>query len=120
MLALPPLSSTSTVPPSALGAAQQAATSDHAHFEAALARQAQHSAATPRADVGKQFEAAMLTPLMAALLPPEDSAVWGGSAGKLWRSLFAEELAAATAQSGGVGIAAIVDEAIAQATGDEG
>lgn len=79
----------------------------------------------PGADrLGERFEAAVLTPLMAAILPPEDSSVWGGQAGKLWRGLFAEELAAATSASGGVGIGQLIDEAVASryqpARGDEG
>lgn len=63
--------------------------------------------------LGERFEASVLTPLVSAILPPEDSMVWGGAAGKLWRGLFAEELAAATARSGGVGLASMIDEAVA-------
>ncbi len=63
--------------------------------------------------LGERFEASVLTPLVAAILPPEDSMVWGGAAGKLWRGLFAEELAAVTARSGGFGLASMIDEAVA-------
>ncbi|GAB5375499.1 MAG: hypothetical protein AcusKO_19610 [Acuticoccus sp.] len=77
------------------------------------------------AGMGERFEAAMLSPMIAAILPPEDSAVWGGNAGKLWRGLYADEIAAATARAGGVGIAALIDAAVAsraQSTqgGDQG
>ena len=57
----------------------------------------------------------MLSPLITAILPPADSEVWGGSPGKLWRGLFAEQLAEATSKSGGIGIAAIIDGAVADA-----
>jgi len=71
------------------------------------------AAVQPEAGLGERFEAAVLTPLVTAILPPEDSSVWGGQAGKLWRGLFAEELSAATAASGGVGIADLIDDAVA-------
>jgi len=67
--------------------------------------------------LGEKFEAAMLTPMIAAILPPDDSVVWGGGAGKMWRGLFAEEIAAATASAGSVGIAQIIDQAVAEQTG---
>lgn len=77
------------------------------------------------AGVGERFEAAMLSPMIAAILPPEDSSVWGGNAGKLWRGLYADEIAAATARAGGVGIAALIDAAVASRSeptqgGDQG
>ena len=84
------------------------------------AARTERGAAAQAAGVGERFEAAVLTPLMAAVLPPDDSIVWGGAAGKLWRGLFAEELAAATARSGGIGIAQLIDRAIAAQTGDAG
>ncbi|WMS41817.1 rod-binding protein [Acuticoccus sp. MNP-M23] len=72
---------------------------------------------TPSQTLGEKFEAAMMTPMIAAILPPDDSVVWGGSAGKMWRGLFAEEIATATASAGGFGIAQIIDRAIAEQTG---
>ena len=71
------------------------------------------SASMDRAALGRDFEAAMLTPLMKAMLPPEDSAVWGRD-GTMWRGVFASELAAAVARSGGVGLSDAVEDALAQ------
>ncbi len=71
---------------------------------------------TPGQTLGEKFEAAMMTPMIAAILPPDDSVVWGGSAGKLWRGLFAEEIANATARGGGIGVAELIDRAIAEKT----
>ena len=66
----------------------------------------------------------MLTPFVAAILPLDDSMIWGGPAGRIWRGLFAEQLAAATAKAGGFGIAPMIDAAIAarteSTTGGEG
>ena len=74
--------------------------------------------------IGERFEASVLTPLVAAILPPEDSMIWGGPAGRMWRGLFAEQLAAATAQAGGLGIASTIDAAVASRaaanSGEEG
>ena len=75
-------------------------------------------------DPAAQF-GSMLSPMIAAILPPEDSSVWGGNAGKLWRGLYADEIAAATAWAGGVGIAALIDAAVASRSeptqgGDQG
>ncbi|MBJ3778657.1 rod-binding protein [Acuticoccus mangrovi] len=70
------------------------------------------------AGVGQEFEAATLTTFLASMLPSDDSPVWGGSAGRLWRGLFAEHLAAEVARSGGIGIADVVDRMIADRTGD--
>lgn len=103
--------------PSALGPAATASLSFDTWVAAARTEGQSAGAAE---GVGERFEAAVLTPLMAAVLPPDDSIVWGGSAGKLWRGLFAEELAAATARSGGIGIASLIDRAIAARTGEEG
>ena len=68
--------------------------------------------------VGTAFEAATLTTFISHLLPSDDSLVWGGSAGKLWRGVFAEHLATEVAESGGVGIAEILDRMIAERIGD--
>ncbi|MEM7696305.1 MAG: rod-binding protein [Pseudomonadota bacterium] len=64
------------------------------------------------ANVARDFEAAMLTPMMDALLPKAEGAVWGGEGGKLWRGLYAEALAKSVAEAGGVGIADAVAGAI--------
>lgn len=78
------------------------------------------AAATRAAEVAKGFEAAMLGPLVRQMLPSEDSSVWGGGAGKTWRSLYADEIANALAASGGVGIAAIIENAINDNFGENG
>ncbi len=64
--------------------------------------------------VGQAFEASVLQPMLAAMLPPEDSAAWGGGTGSsAWRGLFAEAVAAELARGGGIGIAGPVDAALA-------
>ena len=70
--------------------------------------------------LGGRFEAATLTNFLGALLPDDDSSVWGGASGKMWRGLFAEHLAEEVARSGGVGIAAMIDSAIAEKTQNGG
>jgi Rod binding domain-containing protein len=65
----------------------------------------------PGARLAQDFEAAMLAPLMEAMLPAASSAVWGEE-GRMWRGLFAAELAGAVARSGGVGLAASVQEVL--------
>lgn len=65
---------------------------------------------TEATKVGTDFEAAMLTPMVEALLPDDDAAIWGGSAGKLWRGVFAESVARAIAEGGGIGVGALVVE----------
>lgn len=62
--------------------------------------------------VGQKFEAAVLTPLVAQMLPSKDNPVWGGQSGAIWRSLYAERLAETLAQSGGAGIAPLIDQMI--------
>ncbi|WP_157961929.1 hypothetical protein [Acuticoccus kandeliae] len=80
--------------------------------------------AAPRVEtaptLGQSFEAVVLTPLVAEMLPDDDNPVWGGSAGRLWRGLFAEHLAAEIAESGDLGIAVLVDRMMADRTGDIG
>jgi hypothetical protein len=65
---------------------------------------------------GEAFEAAMLVPFVAAMLPPEDSEIWGGTGGAMWRGLFADALAADVARAGGIGLAGMVDRTIAAHT----
>lgn len=74
-------------------------------FEAAL------DAVRPVAEpsIGERFEASALTQFVAAMLPSDDAEVWGGSAGAMWKGLYAERLAESFAQSGGIGIAKMVD-----------
>lgn len=64
--------------------------------------------AARRDALATQFEAAMLTSFVEPLLPAEDSEMWGGPSGSLWRGLFAQEIAAEIAEAGGVGLADMV------------
>lgn len=58
------------------------------------------------ADVFREFEAVTLTTFVKALMPKDASAVFGsGSAGEIFRSMLAEEIAAEVAAAGGIGIA---------------
>jgi Rod binding domain-containing protein len=52
------------------------------------------------------FEAVALTSFVEAMLPKQASAVFGaGTAGDVWKSTLAEQIAAEMARSGGIGIA---------------
>lgn len=58
------------------------------------------------ADVLRDFEAVTLTTFVKALMPKDATAVFGsGSAGEIFRSMMAEEIAAEVAAAGGIGIA---------------
>lgn len=61
---------------------------------------------------GEAFEAVMLVPFIAAMLPPEDAEIWGGTGGAMWRGLFADAVAGDIARAGGIGIAALVDRTL--------
>jgi len=88
----PPLPATRTAPPAAPFALPSPAASATA--------------------LGRDFEAAMLAPLVEAMLPPEGGAAWG-EGGAIWRGLFAAELAGEIARAGGVGLASTVDGLVA-------
>jgi hypothetical protein len=116
-----------TAPPVAAGtsisSAAQRPKSSAATFEAALdavtGRGADSTALhAPRSrapsTTGETFEATVLVPLIAAMLPPEDAEIWGGTGGALWRGVFADALATDVARSGGIGIAPLVDRMIAR------
>ncbi|MCF3932494.1 rod-binding protein [Acuticoccus sp. M5D2P5] len=74
----------------------------------------------PSESLGRKFEAAMLTPFMASMLPDADNPVWGGSAGAMWRGLFAEHVAASVAETGEIGVAQIIDRMLDDRAGDIG
>ncbi|MBZ8131807.1 rod-binding protein [Afifella sp. IM 167] len=64
--------------------------------------------ATTGADTGtyRSFEAMVLTSFVQTMLPQSSSGLFGsGSAGQIWRSMLAEQIAKQMADSGGVGIA---------------
>jgi Rod binding domain-containing protein len=69
------------------------------------------------AALGREFEAAMLTPLVESMMPSGENAVWG-ERGAIWRGLFAQEVAAEIARAGGVGIADMAARAMARNEGD--
>jgi peptidoglycan hydrolase FlgJ len=53
-----------------------------------------------------QFEAFVLQDFVAAMLPDKTESVFGkGLSGDMWKSLFAEKIAAQMADRGGIGIA---------------
>jgi len=62
--------------------------------------------ATVEADAYLGFEAMVLATLIEATMPDQLSAVFGsGTAGGIWKSMLAEQLGAAMARAGGIGIA---------------
>ncbi|WP_226578769.1 rod-binding protein [Acuticoccus sediminis] len=108
----PPLPSSRAAHPAGTGAA-------HPEFAEAI-RAAASSAMRAQRDtsVGQEFEAVALTSFVQHLLPSEDSIVWGGQAGRLWRGVFAQHLASEVAAAGGIGIADIINTTLAERTGD--
>jgi peptidoglycan hydrolase FlgJ len=53
-----------------------------------------------------QFEAFVLQDFVSAMLPADSENVYGkGLSGEMWRSMFAEKIAAQMAEHGGIGIA---------------
>ena len=67
---------------------------------------------------GEEFEAVTLTAFVQHMLPNEDSIVWGGQAGRLWRGVFAQHLAAEVAATGGIGIADLINTMLEERKGD--
>jgi hypothetical protein len=64
------------------------------------------AAAGGAAETYRGFEAMFLSGFVESVLPKGSNAVFGaGSAGQIWRSMLAEQIAAQMAQSGGIGIA---------------
>ncbi|WP_420392707.1 rod-binding protein [Acuticoccus sp.] len=68
-------------------------------------------------DVGRAFEAVTLGTFVSEMLPSDTSSFWGSDGGKLWRGVFAEHLAAEIAETGGVGIADLVNEMLDEREG---
>jgi Rod binding domain-containing protein len=53
-----------------------------------------------------QFEAVLLQNMIEAMMPEDDSAVYGsGTAGSVWKSMMAEKVATEIARTGRLGIA---------------
>jgi hypothetical protein len=59
----------------------------------------------------QQFESFVLRTFVESMLPQEDSGYFGtGTAGKIWKSMLAERIGDEMAQSGGIGIAKMLDQ----------
>lgn len=57
----------------------------------------------------QEFEAFVLQSFIEAMLPKKAGSVFGGgTAGEIWRSMLAEQVAKEVARSGGVGIAELI------------
>jgi len=90
----------------------QAAPATKAAFETALrvaapSRAGSAAGADKSAAVGKGLEEMLMRQLLQDALPKKAAAVYGaGTAGDVWRSLFAEQLAHAMASAGRVGLSA--------------
>jgi len=78
-------------------------------------------AAQPARSPGEDFEAMILTQFVETMLPDEAEQVFGkGSAGDIWKSMLAEQVAGQLAASGGVGIAEMINDSLSQTTHDKG
>ncbi|MBX2806942.1 MAG: rod-binding protein [Hyphomicrobiales bacterium] len=107
---------------SALAQAQPAAPNTAGadkRFEDVLADQLQVSAASKSeaADAAKtegfkKFEAFILQTFIQELMPEDAESVYGqGFAGEVWKSMMAEKIAGVVADSGGIGLADVLERA---------
>jgi len=61
----------------------------------------------------KQFEAMILTQFVETMLPQDSEEIFGkGTAGEIWKSMLAEQVANQLAASGGVGIADLISDTL--------
>lgn len=66
-------------------------------------------AADPKTRAYRGFEKMMLQNMVESMLPPADSGVFGDQiSGGVWRSMTADALSGAVADSGGIGLASII------------
>lgn len=64
---------------------------------------------------GRKFEAMVLTQFVETMLPDDTETLFGkGSAGEIWKSMLAEQVAGQIAASGGVGIADMISDTLEQ------
>lgn len=64
---------------------------------------------------GEDFEAMILSQFVETMLPDNAETVFGkGSAGEIWKSMLAEQVANQLAASGGVGIADMISDTLDQ------
>ncbi|GAA0770984.1 hypothetical protein E1180_11970 [Roseibium denhamense] len=62
---------------------------------------------------GEKFEAMILTQFVETMLPQNAEAVFGkGTAGEIWKSMLAEQVANQLAASGGVGVADLISDTL--------
>jgi len=65
----------------------------------------------PAVDAFRKFEALILQTFIEALLPKEDSGLYGqGTAGGLWRSMMAEQVGTRITQAGGIGLRKVFEK----------
>lgn len=74
-----------------------------------------NAAMSGTAETYRSFEAMIMSTFVESMLPKSSEAVFGsGSAGEIWRSMFAQQIALQIANAGGIGIA----DQLAAATAD--
>lgn len=72
----------------------------------APARPAAEGAVDPNAKSFQRFEAMILQNFIGSMLPQDSEELYGkGTAGEIWKGMMAEQLGAALAKGGGIGIA---------------
>lgn len=65
----------------------------------------------------EKFEAMILTQFVETMLPKDAEMVFGkGTTGEIWKSMLAEQVANQLAASGGIGVADIISDTLAQGT----
>ncbi|MEP3047881.1 MAG: rod-binding protein [Roseibium sp.] len=65
----------------------------------------------------EKFEAMILTQFVETMLPNDAEKVFGkGTTGEIWKSMLAEQVANQLAASGGIGVADIISDTLAQGT----
>lgn len=106
------LGGTSRAPAAAAGLTrtQTAAASVSLTASAAVTPSASETG-NPAVDAFRKFEALILQTFIEALLPKEDSGLYGhGTAGGLWRSMMAEQVGTRITQAGGIGLRKVFEK----------
>jgi len=87
--------------------------SNHASADITGFRPAGSDAGAVARSPAKQFEAMILTQFVETMLPQETEEIFGkGTAGEIWKSMLAEQVANQLAASGGVGIADLISDTL--------
>ncbi len=89
--------------------ARQAETTNAQSAALAAETQASKTRASKVKDVGQQFEALYLRQMLEECMPKDSQSLFGeGTAGSVWRSMLADNMATTLSKSGTIGIAQMI------------